>query len=218
MKQITNSKDKEMNNKHNQPYYQHTINKNNQTKLITHFNLLVERYSKLLPLRLDLHYKLDPDGLNGTVAGAYSDMFLLYAAIQSNLTDVVGFAFCLEYSTTERLHIHSVFYIDGQKHRGYYGIQKMINELWHERISKAGNIHSCNQAQNYTYDGLKNFNHLDIGIQNNFKKTLDYMSKNEQKEKIPEMYQVGVSIIPPKSKAGRPRKYAMAIDDGLGLF
>lgn len=179
-----------------------TCNPRNQTALNNHLNQLFNNYSKLLPLRLDFHYT---EFSSKTYDCAYSDMYLLYSALKKECFGVVGFCFSLEYSSFDRLHIHAVFYINGQNHRGYYCFFEQIKYLWQSIISDALSVYCCNLSGDYINNALQTIHYQDTKTKTYLQHVLNYIGKNEQKENIPDMYQTGVSVIHLKSNAGKPR-------------
>lgn len=192
-------------NKPKLTYYLHTDEIQRADRLRNHFKSLLDKHSKIYPVRLDFRYQ---ENTSKTQAQAFSDMFLLYSAVKSIRPTILGFAFAMEYSSTKRLHVHTLFYADGQKHKHFQALLDDIQEVWKKRIKYAQDVYCCHFNKEYKYDALVKFSYGDMDVIKIFDNyILPYFSKNDQKEGLIEpMYQIGVSVVSPPSGRGRPRK------------
>lgn len=180
-----------------------TINKQLNQKLITHLNKLQDRYSKILPIRIDIHYAKD-DEFNTDIETTKKEiMYFLYQAMQLEL-DIVGYAVVMEFNQNEHIHFHSVFYVNGQKRQKYYPIYVALERAWYE-LTK-GYLYDC-QRNNYHINGLSIINHHDDEAFRSVCYMLSYLAKTEQKSFFKECYSdcLFLSKVPPPSHRGKPR-------------
>lgn len=178
-------------------------------KLVYQFNLLNENYSKLLNIRVDFHYELNqPENINK----AYQDMVYLYHIFKSTHDGVIGCQFVMENSASGRLHIHALFFINGQMHQKYYPFYCWLNDFWCRHTRGTSHTVDCNSAKNYKFavvGSTKSYH--DSSSVNGFIYLAKYFSKKEQKENIPHFYRYFVSGVNVKTSRGRPRVHAVNI-------
>jgi len=176
-------------------------------KLINQFNLLNQNYSKLLNVRVDFHYAShQPVDINK----AYQDMIYLYHIFKKNNDGVIGCQFVLEYTSIGGLHIHALFFINGQVHQKYYPFYLWLDNFWCQHTRGTSHTFDCNDAGNYKCAIVGNTkSYYNLNSVNGFICLAKYFSKKEQKENIQEFYRCFVSGVNIKSPRGRPRSHAV---------
>jgi hypothetical protein len=179
------------------------IDKQLNGQLIAHLNHLQNKYSKILPIRADIHYAKD-DELSTDIETTKNEItFFLWQAMQFEL-DIVGYAVVMEFNQNEHIHFHSIFYVNGQKRQKYYPIYAVLERLWHELTN--GYLYDC-QRNNYRINGLKMINHYDHEAFCSTCYMLSYLAKTEQKEPFKRRYSdcLFLSEVLPPSHRGKPR-------------
>lgn len=180
-----------------------TIHTQLNQQLITHLNKLQDRYSKILPIRIDIHYAKD-DKFNTNIHIAKQEITcLLFQAMQFEL-DIVGYAVVMEFNQNKHIHFHAIFYVNGQKRQKYYPVYVELERAWHELTN--GYLYDC-QRNNYCINGLKMINHHDHEAFRSACYMLSYLAKTEQKEPFKKRYSdcLFLSEVPPPSHRGKPR-------------
>ncbi|MGO2333420.1 hypothetical protein [Providencia sp.] len=185
----------------------HEIYPSIYNKLVRQFNLLNQNYSKLLNVRVDFHYaRQKPENINK----AYQDMIYLYHVFKSNHNAVIGCQFVMENSKMGGLHIHAVFFINGQVHQKYYPFYLWLDNFWCQHTRGASHTFDCNDAGNYKCAIVGNTkSYYDLNSVNGFICLAKYFAKKEQKENIQDFYRCFVSGVNIKSPRGRPRSHAV---------
>lgn len=180
-----------------------TIHTQLNQQLIAHLNKLQDRYSKILPIRVDVHYAKDDKFNTHFEITKQEIMYFLYQVMQFEL-DIVGYAVAMEFNHHEHIHFHSVFYVNGQKRQKYYPIYVALERAWHE-LTK-GYLYDC-QRNNYHINGLRMINHHDDEAFHSVCYMLSYLAKTEQKSIFKACYNdcLFLSEVPPPSCRGKPR-------------
>lgn len=172
-------------------------------QLVSHFNQLKINYSKLLNVRVDFHYGANqPVNINK----AYQDIVYLYHQFKLTYEGVIGCQFVLEFSSVGQLHIHTLFFINGQKHQKYFPFYQWLNDYWIFVTQGFGHTFDCNKTdsyQNSIIDGVKTYqdDNYDKGITH----LIRYFAKQDQKIDIPSFYRCFTSLVQEKSNRGRTR-------------
>lgn len=188
---------------HNSKY---TFNPLLMEKLVTHFDQLKNKYSKLLPIRIDFYYQ-KPKALEIDPRQAYCNMDSLCRKI-TNQNSIVGFAWVMEQTKNENLHFHAVFYVNGQFSLQYYPVYLQIEALWKYITQEQGYCYDCNRyKKDYKVQALKMINHYDNQAREALLYALSYLAKKKQKSSLTscEMPVFGFSDVPQPSGRGRPR-------------
>lgn len=172
-------------------------------KFINQFNLLRQNYSKLLNIRVDFHYApCQPGNINK----AYQDVVYLYHIFKLNNEGVIGCQCIMEHTDAGVLHIHALFFINGQKHQKYYPFYRWLNDFWKNHTCGASHTVDCNDAKNYKHSVVgKSKNYYDAGCSQGIVYLARYFSKKKQKDNIPHFYRYFVSGVDAKTSRGRPR-------------
>lgn len=172
-------------------------------QLVNQFNQLKMNYSKLLNVRVDFHYGLNqPNNINK----AYQDMAYLYHMFKLANSGVIGCQFVLEHSTTKLLHVHAIFFINGQQHQKYYPFYLWLNDFWSKATGDLGYTVDCNNSNQYKYSVVGEVKgYQDDSFDKGMLHLIRYFSKQDQKTIIPDFYRCFTSQVLQKTHRGRPR-------------
>jgi hypothetical protein len=183
-----------------------------QTSNKDYVDALQSNHSKLCVIRVDLSYK-NPHSEEITLEDANKDLKKLLNNRRSKPTIFehnVGYTIKKEYTEDKGVHLHSVFYFDGQKVQKDAHKADELGKYWNEQITKGkGSYYNCNR-NSYPEHGIGMLDHTDIDKRKNLDNALAYLSKDEQHiDEISDKKQRSfVRGTMPKSKGniGRPRK------------
>ncbi|HAT1571410.1 TPA: inovirus Gp2 family protein [Kluyvera cryocrescens] len=182
-----------------------------KTRLFNHLDNLFDSYSKILMLRVDLSYRKDSVAFNIRDENEMAWQMILLTEQLSACTDIIGFAWVMEYTEQHGIHIHAAFYLDGQRHRKVWNTWQAVKSLWLDITRGEGYTYWCKPQSHYRVRGEWVISYDDIKGRNGMTYILSYLSKRDQKvdESI---YQV--SELPVRVRRGRPRKQLLPDDIG----
>ncbi|HHJ4330563.1 TPA: hypothetical protein ACQJNN_001845 [Citrobacter freundii] len=173
------------------------------TDINQHMESMFKRYSKLLPFRIDLGYRKGSASFNkATVQSIIEDVqHFVFECIPKLPT--VGHYWVVEYAKSKGLHIHFVFYLNGQFHQKYYPIARELGTYWDQRTTgREGYHHICIPKDIYEVRIGKVISYNNEARINDLRYVLSYLAKRDQKR-------IGIiggkSNVPVKSPRGRPR-------------
>ncbi|UCN00136.1 inovirus Gp2 family protein [Sulfurimonas sp. SWIR-19] len=172
-------------------------------------------YSKLNVVRLDLSYK-KPYSNKMTLEETNKDIQHMFNNMRSKPSvygDKVGYMLKKEYTEDKGMHIHAVFFFDGQKIKKSAYKADQIGEHWEEITQEKGAYHNCHRNK-YKHKGVGILKHDDIEK----RKILDqyvisYLCKDDSKQDIESIRNskrakafVRGAMPKKKNNVGRPRK------------
>lgn len=168
--------------------------------LVQHFYRLLNKYSKVIPLRMDFGYRR-------SAIYRHPDDWDIYRLAEELMRDgkIVGYSWVMEYSPRKNFHFHAMFYLDGQSFKSSYRIARYIGERWVAKTEGEGTYHISNRKAYHQVSGTKMIHHNDRKRQREIEYIISYMAKADQKEEFEELI-YGTSIVPPNSGRGRSRK------------
>lgn len=186
----------------------YTIDPYLQARLTQHAEALSERYSRLIPFRMDFSF------LNGTALSRirrddYSarEMYLLAEYALQQLDGIVGYAWVQEFTPRHGIHYHAVFYLNGLHHRVPQKFIYALVDYWRHYTGGDGWFHDCTKdRKRYPVDGQRVLHYADPEQRKALARMLGYLAKTEQKDYS--CYCFGLSDVPEPSRRGRPRKQA----------
>lgn len=174
---------------------------------------LQDKYSKLNVIRIDLGYKKDvSDSI--TLEDINKDFNRLLNNRRNNCTfdGNVGYVAKKEDGEERGLHIHAMFFYDGQKIHKDILKGKQIGEYWEEVITKGkGNYHNCNM-NDYKEKGVGMLAHNDKEKREKLNTAMSYLCKDDEQHisatngSVKNRAFVRGTIPKKKSTKGRPRK------------
>lgn len=109
------------------------------TKMIQQVETLLNKYSKLLVVRVDLHVP-DDVWLNDS---KLIDKLLKNIRKKDYKDHLLGYFWVLEREKKKKGHYHMVFFFDGQQRQSQWAAQDMIECCW-QRVVRGGTIHRTN--------------------------------------------------------------------------
>ena len=198
----------------------HTANRTVNKREISakrYIDKLQDRNSKLNVVRIDLGYKkpysdsVTLDDVNKHIKKITSDT----RSKPSIFEHKVGYIAKKEYTKDKGVHIHAVYFFDGQKVKNGAYKAKQIGEYWIESVTGGkGTYHNCNLNADDIYgdnNALGILDHSDTEKREKLDQAISYLHKEEQdiapikKSKGDRAFVRGIM---PKTKnnKGRPRK------------
>ncbi|AKE59390.1 hypothetical protein F384_12885 [Citrobacter amalonaticus Y19] len=168
-----------------------------------HIDEMVNRYSCLLALRMDLFYQRDTDSF------MQLDHCRLEYDIRSLMNEFgalkasVGYFWVIEWTEKHGYHAHVVFWLDRQKTQTTYPGFEWISKRWREITNSNGGVHRCEYQEHYPADINIPVRYDDSASILNIRRVLGYLAKEEQKK---ELCEYSCNEVPPRPASGRPRQ------------
>jgi hypothetical protein len=108
----------------------------NKTSMNTTIDQVVKQYSKVLSIRVDLHFMSDSLSKNN-IHDLQSNVQKFIKAVNNSkdLKDYVAYFRAFELGDTKGVHCHCLFMYDGQKRQSDSWIGMQLGELW-KRVTK----------------------------------------------------------------------------------
>lgn len=186
---------------------------------------LIESYSKVLVLRIDLYYTKEV--MKGVTAGmASQDRQHLFNNMRNNrlFDNLIGAIWKLEYGERRGHHFHLMFFFNGQERRNGDWLADQIGKYWSEKIvSGSGSYHNCNRdKRKYWNCGIGMVHYSDSKMIHDLVTAISYLTKKDQyvmAKRSEKCCTIGRSEMKPinKKNVGRPRKKVFNISDFLLL-
>lgn len=168
----------------------------------SHLNDMLNRYSRVLGVRIDLFYiKSSSRFRKSTYSIIESDIKKLMSRIEFG-TSAIGYFWVIERTPDHGLHAHVIFYLDGHHTQKSFPLVQRISEYWREITDTEGYYNWSNYKKNYQANINRKINHSDSNSINELRYIISYLAKEEQKNGI---YIWGSNEVPPPSGLGRPR-------------
>jgi len=178
------------------------------SKLTDHMQSIRDRYSDIIPLRMDFAYKKSSQRFHERYYDHWDmDMYRLAERV-IRTGDVLGYAWVMEFTHTHGLHFHAVFYLDGQRKRNSYYSARAIAEEWQCITQNTGTFRNCQKETYHKVSGGRSLHHLDHTGYRDLAFILSYMAKEEQKDTLDTKI-CWTSDVPTRTRRGRPRLLAM---------
>ena len=162
-------------------------NKNNSNKrlesTIKYVDALSAIYSKLNVIRVDLSYKKPySDYININEVNKVLNQLLNNRRSKPLIfRDNVGYVLKREYTKDKGVHIHAIFFFDGNKVQKSSYKADQIGRYWNEELTKnKGCYHNCNRNQ-YEQNGIGMIDHRDVDKRKILNENvISYLCKDEQ--------------------------------------
>lgn len=179
------------------------------TSLCKYTDALVKSTAKLDVIRLDLGYKIG-NRSNLTPDQVSNDLNTLYTNSRSNsiFKHLKGYIFKLECGKDNNYHIHSIFFLDGNKNKDIISAGEKIGEYWSNNITNNLGYYSNRNMVEYKDDGVGRIDYQDSDKISKLKdNVLPYFAKSTtdlvgQSGSIKSLRK---GILPKEEKRGRPR-------------
>ena len=147
-----------------------------------YIDTLQEKHSKLNIIRVDLSYK-KPHSEHITLEDANNDLNRMFNNMRSKpsvFKDKVGYVCKKEYTEDKGVHIHALFFYDGQKVLKDAHKADQIGKYWEQLTDNKGSFHNCNR-DNYKYNGIGMLEYRDSDKRKILdERVISYLCKDEQ--------------------------------------
>lgn len=168
-----------------------------------HLDEMFNRYSRILAVRIDFGWRKNSVRYQKqSIDVMAKDMHRLINEIKANKS-ITGYYWVIECSSDKGLHVHAVFYLNGQKHNNPYMLVRMIGDEWAACTDNEGYFHHCKNKREFVASVERVVDHRNPEDINNLRYIISYLAKNSQKG-------IGVYVdknnIPLRSNRGRPRQ------------
>lgn len=139
--------------------------KKNKSRMIEMFNSLIERYSRVVVVRLDLYlihqketlmqkcFKAE-DCLSKNDFDAFKkrvEQLLENKRHNPVLKQVIGYIFRFEYTPRSGFHLHTFWFFNGNKNQEDISLAQGIEKLWKKVTNDQGYAYICNMRK-HTYE------------------------------------------------------------------
>ena len=175
-----------------------------QRVLHRHQSDLFKRYSKILMIRVDLHWSENTDRFDYGDEHQFTDDVSHLMLRLSDHPGVIGYAWVLEESLDRGLHGHAAIYVNGQQHCKKWGFQDVTETLWRAVTDAEGYVYHCPDKSDYRYAIRRPVHFDDNTGRKAMRYVVNYLAKTEQKPFEPIYH---ISRLPDISEkpTGRPR-------------
>ena len=182
------------------------------TSLCKYTDALIKSNSKLDVIRLDLGYKIENRG-QLTPDQVSNDLNTLYTNSRSNsiFKDLKGYIFKLECGKDNNYHVHSIFFLDGNKNKDIITAGENIGKYWNNNITNNQGYYSNRNMEEYKDDG-NGIGRIDYQDADKVSKLKDNVLPYFAKSTTDIVGQSGIvkslrkGVLPKEEKRGRPRK------------
>lgn len=170
-----------------------------------HIDMMVNRYSCLCALRVDLCYCRDSYRyMNSTPRTLEYEVRELMAEMEK-LPAVVGYFCVMEWTQDHGFHVHAVLWLDGHITQKPFVWAEKANAAWAWITQGEGHLYRCERKESYVADIGIPVRYNDAASIANIRYILSYLAKAEQKEGLCWHY---CNEVPARPSVGRPRQPA----------
>lgn len=179
------------------------------TSLCKYTDALISSTAKLDVIRLDLGYKIE-NRSNLTPDQVSNDLNTLYTNSRSNsiFKHLKGYIFKLECGKDNNYHIHSIFFLDGNKNKNVIIAGEKIGEYWSNNITNNLGYYSNRNMVEYKDDGVGRIDYQDSDKISKLKDSvLPYFAKSttDLVSQSGTIKSLRKGILPKEERRGRPR-------------
>ncbi|EIM1709176.1 inovirus-type Gp2 protein [Aeromonas dhakensis] len=115
----------------------------NSTSVHDYINKLFRLYSKLLVVRVDVHYG-DEIKDTMTIEEAIDDRDAYLRAVKRRYRNLLGYVWKLEYGVARGYHYHMAFIFNGNKVQGDISLGRQLGEGWKSLSREPRTYYNCN--------------------------------------------------------------------------
>jgi hypothetical protein len=167
--------------------YSESVNSNN---LVERMEQVIERYSRILVVRVDLAYPLKHQDQVG-IQEFNEDMQVLRTRLRDKdkiFSGLIEYAWALEQGKDKGYHCHLLLVYKGHEHQKAYGIAKRIGDIWGNITRGKGCYFNCHDPK--YLQQFSDLNRLGIGMiyrkdqdqVNNMLNTIKYLVRPEKED------------------------------------
>lgn len=154
-----------------------------QTKITEYVDRVLDRYSRTVVVRVDLHY-LSVVQARLRVEDAFADQKRLVREIERNsiFDHLTGYICSVEQGEERGYHIHAAFFFNGAEVRSDFHKARQIGQLWEQITRGQGYCHSCNDYKDGYGDelGIGVIRRDDLDIRPKIHYAMRYLGKDTQ--------------------------------------
>ncbi len=172
-------------------------------RLNSHIDELVNRYSRLLALRVDLFYQKNTARCEQQDHRQLESEVRLLMVEMMRLPAVVGYFWVIEWTTDHGYHAHGVFWLDGHATQRPFPYAEKAREYWKAITQQEGVFYRCEFKEGYKADITIPVCYDDPNSILNIRHVLSYLAKIEQKAGL---CAFSCNDVPERPATGRPRK------------
>ena len=147
-----------------------------------YIDALQEKYSKICVVRDDFGYKKDENNeVNVTLEEANKDINRLLNNRRNNsiFDNMTGYIFKIEDGEDKGVHIHALFFFDGNKLQNGKFKGEQLGQCWKKITNGKGSYHNCNR-NNYKENATGILDYRDTEKRRNLDKAMAYLAKDNQ--------------------------------------
>jgi len=157
----------------------------NDQALREYVSKLFNAYSRLLVVRVDLHYrssyadgKLSGLRVSAEETFAHRERFIRLLKGTHYSRRLVGYCWKLEHGLKKGFHYHWLFFFNGAKVREDVTYGRLIGELWESVVGDKKIYWNCNaQVNEYEFPGLGMIAHNETEKRDNLIRVINYLTK-----------------------------------------
>lgn len=144
---------------------------------------LQNRYSKLCVIRDDFGFKKDENNqVNVTLqeANKYATTLLNNSRNNSTFDNMVGYIFKIEDGVDRGVHLHTLFFFDGNKVQNDKFKGEQLGKYWEKVTDGKGSYHNCNRSD-YKEKATGMLDYRDTEKRRVLDKAMAYLAKDDQR-------------------------------------
>lgn len=196
--------------------YRHRRNSlKNYRRLTDLIKALFDCYSRLMVLRVDLSYtQQDGPYIDYATACFHREQLSHAFTTHPLFTEMVGYAWKLEWRPDKGFHYHVLFFFDGHRCQQDILHAKQIGEFWQQSITGAQGIYyNCNldAEERYAYNAMGIIDYYDTEKQQGLDEIAKYLSKIDEYAALlvngRTMQTSKKPVLPAGPRPGRPRQF-----------
>ncbi|EAA7899963.1 TPA: inovirus-type Gp2 protein [Salmonella enterica] len=173
-----------------------------ESLLNNHINEMVDRYSCLRAIRVDLFYQHHTAKYHLQDHRQLEMDLRVLMARMMQVDVVVGFFWVIEWTEDHHYHAHVVFWLDGKYTQKPFIWAEKARELWALITNGDGWLHRCEFKPHYSANINIPVHYDDADSIANIRKVLAYMTKIQQKHGL---LLYGCNEVSARPLTGRPR-------------
>jgi len=168
-----------------------------------HTDMMINRYSYLYALRIDLFYRKDTCRYQNNNSRSVEYEVRVLMAEMDQYPAVVGYFCVMEWTEDHGFHVHAVLWLDGHITQKPFVWAEKANAAWAWITQGEGHLYRCEKKEAYAADVSIPVRYNDAASIANIRYILSYLAKAEQKEGLCWHY---CNEVPARPSAGRPRQ------------
>lgn len=120
-----------------------------------HLNQILACHSKILAFRMDFDYQRSTNRFIRNSSFEIQDSLRELTQAVMQMSQFCGCFWVLEWTKTNAIHAHAIFYLKGQKHQKSFPLIEQTGELWRKITNDEGKYERCKPKDCYQ-DNINN--------------------------------------------------------------